>query len=722
LYRDLSAPQKGRWVARMALTAGLVVWLAACSAAPPATLEGAVRVTATPSLTIALTEAPRPSPTRVSTTRPSKAIPTRTLPATTPTGRPTVTPTPAAALPQHLVMARDTSILYGGLRGEDVQQIAELELAEVWAFQRGRLALAQGSLVQMVDLVGGTDWSRRLDQDGMVDTDILWGSEGRFLLHIAVVESDEGHRSTLRVLDAETGSILGARALEDGTVPSALRYDDADDRVFLAMQGEAGELVEVSVVYVLGEKEAASYPVAGRLPGSLDREGEQFAYVSRDAKAVCLQELGPETPRRCVTLPLGQLPTSYAWSNDGDMLAIMLQANPAATIAQPQDAGLWTLSKADLTLRQVLAHEGSMSAVMNWSPDDDMILARHSGGSIPDHVYLIRPDGGDRRIVPSSERMLPLGWMPTRRPDARELELDPWPMRFAAYGQNAQGLANVTARWLALIEPDSDDQLSERLQEYVRASGWQPDLAGPEVVHVDEGLYVVYLPPQAIYVCEGGSAYAIASGQLIQAVGYQGDRLALIHATIGASSVSPAFVLAERDAESWRVAWTPQGQRYWIATDGEIGFASEGLDRLTVRGSSFGLEPAPGDAFRECHACVHRWLQAEWVRAGDGYGLANEEIVTMPRDDALWALTERTPYAVLHETLRRLRLDESVSDLADAKAVEQAVALGLMEPGRLFVGEEETAETVVFSDLASGARYVAEVRQGRLTSIARAAD
>ncbi|MGC9359646.1 MAG: hypothetical protein ACP5G7_04615 [Anaerolineae bacterium] len=638
------------------------------------------------------------------------------------TGHPTVTATPTSAVPQHLVMARDTSILFGGLRGEDPQQIAQLELTETWAMQGGKLALAQGRLVQAVDLIEGVHWSQHLDQDGIIRTEVLWGAEGQRLLHIAVARDDKGHHTTLRVLDTETGTILSTRALADGTLISALRYDDRDDRVYLAVQGDAGGLVEVRVVSVSGEGEAASYPVGGQLPVSLDREGQHMAYVSRDATALCVQELGSETPSRCVALPVGHLPTSYAWSNSGDMLAVMLQANPVATTAQPQEAGLWILSTSDATLRQVLAHEGSMSAVVGWSPGGEMILARHSGGSIPDHVYLIRPDGGDRRILPSSERMVPLGWMPPRPPDAPELELDPWPMRFAAQGTDAQGLANVTARWLALTETGTDEQLSARLRAYVHASGWQIDLTGPQVVRVAEGLCVVHLPPLTICVCEGGSAYAIASGQLIQDVRYQGDQLALIYATIGASSVTPGFVLARRDSEGWRAAWTPQGQRYWIATDGEIGFANGGLDRLLVRGSSFGLEPASGDAFRECHACLHRWLQTEWIRTEDGYVLANEAINSMPRDQALWVLTERGPYAVLHEALRRLRLGESISDLADAKAVEQAVALGLMEPGRLFVGEEEMPEAVVFADLASGTRYIAEVRQGRLTLVARAAE
>jgi hypothetical protein len=631
-----------------------------------------------------------------------------------------VTATPTTDVTGHLVMARDTSILSGDLRGENPLQIAQLELGDTWTMQDGRLALAQGHLVQTVDMVDGTQWSQYLDQASIVRTEVLWGTMGQRLLHIALAEGDQGHLTTLRVLDADTGSIKATRAFEDATGVSALRYDDRDDRAYLAVQDEAGEFVEVRVMSLLVEGKAASYAVEGQLPASLDREGQYLAYVSGDATALCLQRLGSESTGDCVSLPVGQMPTSYAWSNDGEMVAVMLQANPAWATAQPQDAGLWTLSTNDATFDQVVAHEGSMSAVLGWSPGDEMILARHSGGSLPDHVYLIRPDGGDRRILPGSERMVPLGWMPPRAPDASNLELDPWPMRFAAQGTDSEGLANVTARWLALTGTGSDDQLSARLREYAHGSGGEMDLTGAQVVLVAEGVHVVHLPPFALYVCDGGSAHAIASGQLIQDVRYQGGRLALIYATIGASSVNPGFVLAQRDSEGWRAAWTPQGHRYWIATDGEISFAGEGLDRLLVRGSSFGLEPAVGDAFRECHACLHRWLQAEWVLTGDAYALANEAISAMPRDEALWALTERTPYAVLHEALRRLRAGEDVSCIADAPAVEQALALGLTDPGRLLVGEEEDLETVLFSDLGTGMRYTAEVREGRLVSVARA--
>jgi len=720
--RKLPSPHKRRWAACLALTGWAILGLMGCSPAPLPMLEAELHETPTPSPlpTVVPTITPKPSPTIVPTDSPATASPPRTSPAGTPTGRPTATLTPISLASQHLTLARDGSILYGGLRGEDPQQIAQLEFAESWDMRAGKLALAQGNLVQMVDLVRGTHWSQHVEQGQTICTDVLWGNQGRDLLHVAVIEDGESHHVKLCVLDGETGGVLGARDLADAGAVIALLYDDIGGRVYLAVQGETGELTEVSVVPLLEERESTSYPIQGQLPASVDRKGQRLVYVSLDAASLCIQELGGGIPVRCVALPEGQLPTSYAWSDAGDVLAVMLQPNPAATTVQPEDAGLWVLSMNDPALHQVLGHEGPMSAVLGWSPGDELILARHSGGSIPDHVYLIRPDGGDRRILPQSERTVPLGWIPARTPDAPKVQLDPWPMRFASQSTDAKSLANTTARWLATTEGQGDDELSELLRGYISASGWETDLAGPQVVRVAEGLHVVHLPPLAVYVCEGGSAYAIASGQLIQDARYEGDRLAVIYATIGASSVTPGFALAERDGQGWRVAWTPQGQRYWVATDGEISFASEGLDRLKVRGSSFGLQPGAGDAFRECHACLHRWLQTEWVRTGSTYALANEAVASMPRDEALWALTERTPYAVLHETLRRLRLGQSASELASAHAMAQLVELGLTDSQRLLVGEQETEEVVLFSDLDIGVRYEAEVRQGKLVSVANA--
>jgi len=661
---------------------------------------------------------PSPSATRTTapllspTTQPTDA-PAPSTPNLTPTGRPTVTPTATPVAPQHLAMARDGNILVGDLRGKEATSVAQVELADAWDLSRGRLAMAQGGLVQMIDLVHGDHWETSLQQ-GMaaVQLDVLWGETGQDLLLTVTIEDGETPRTVLQAIDGNTGASLATHLLPEATRATVLAFFDERDTVWAVVHAEKEELGSLQVISLVDGTVDSSYALAGRQPMALHPATGQLAYLAADQDALCVGT-PDQTSIPCLPLPKGQLPTSYAWSEDGQELALMLQPQPGGDQAVSNDAGLWLYTVSDGELRQVIAHQGSMSRVLGWAPDDEMILARHSGGTIPDHVYLIRPDGGDRRILPGSDRIVPLGWIPPRASDASDITLDPWLTSFSAQAADARALADTTARWLATTEEQDDEALSRQLRAYVQASGQPLELAGPQVYTVAEGIHLVQLPPLTIYVCDHGSAFPIASGHRIQQARLEGDLLAVVHATIGASSVNPDFVLAQRADEQWQVAWTPQGQRYWIATDGEIGFVDGTIDRLFVRGSSFTLEPGPGDPFRQCHACLHRWFETIWVRSGTSYALAGGE----SDDDLLWTLTQRTPYAVLHQALVRLRSGQSDTPLVTADARRQAEALGLLEPELILTAEEETGETVVFADLDTGTRYRATIRDEQLVSV-----
>lgn len=610
-------------------------------------------------------------------------------------------------------MARDGNILVGDLRGEEATSVAQIELADAWDLNRGRLAMAQGGLVQMIDLVHGNHWETSLDQGvAAVQLDVLWGQTGRDLLLIVTVEDGETPRTMLQTVDGDTGATLSTYHLPDATRATVLGFFDDRNTVWAAVHTGENDLANLQVISLADGTADRSYALAGRQPMALHSATGQLAYLAADQDALCVG-----TPNQadipCLPLPEGQLPTSYAWSEDGQGLAIMLQPQSGDDQIVSSDAGLWLYTVSDGELRQVIADQGSMSRVLGWAPDAEMILARHSGGTIPDHVYLIRTDGGDRRILAGSDRIIPLGWIPPRAPDASDITLDTWLSSFSAQAADARTLADTAARWLAVAEERDDEALTRQLRAYVQASGQPLDLAGPQVHTVAEGVHLVQLPPLTIYVCDHGSAFPIASGHRIQQARLAGDLLAVVHATIGASSVNPDFVLAQRADDGWQVAWTPQGQRHWIATDGEIGFADGTIDRLSVRGSSFTLEPAPSDPFRQCHACLHRWFEATWVRSGTSYALSGGEA-----DDALlWTLTQRTPYAVLHQALVRLRSDQSDTPLVTADARRQAEALGLLEPELILTAEEETGETVVFADLDAGTRYRATVRNEQVVSV-----
>jgi len=116
----------------------------------------------------------------------------------------------------------------------------------------------------MVDLVRGTHWSQHVEQGQTICTDVLWGNQGRDLLHVAVIENGESHHIRLCVLDGETGGVLGARDLADAGAVIALLYDDIGGRVYLAVQGETGELTECTSRLMLPRSVSRSLGAASR--------------------------------------------------------------------------------------------------------------------------------------------------------------------------------------------------------------------------------------------------------------------------------------------------------------------------------------------------------------------------------------------------------------------------------------------------------------------------
>jgi len=338
----------------------------------------------------------------------------------------------------------------------------------------------------------------------------------------------------------------------------------------------------------------------------------------------------------------------------------------------------------------------------------------------------VRPDGGDRRILNLGTGAVVLGWMPRLEADQARVAIDPWPARFAQAQQDATALAAVVAEYVAAHADQPDEALSTALAERLAGAGWQLDLSGPRVRHIDEGLYVAQFPPQQICLLEGGRAQPVASGDLIADARREGDALGLIYGMIGASAVQPGFVLLGRDDDAtWTPRWSPQGQRDWIATDGEIRFQGEGLETLQVSGTSFGIDLGEADPFVECHACVHRELRATWARDGDGYARRSALAADAALPQVLWEMTVPAPHAVLHEALRRARAGEDVGDLATTEALAQLEALGLMAPGVRLLPEDVDAEagsspaadgTVLFGG-EGGTRYRATVEGGRLVEV-----
>jgi hypothetical protein len=91
--------------------------------------------------------------------------------------------------------------------------------------------------------------------------------------------------------------------------------------------------------------------------------------------------------------------------------------------------------------------------------------------------------------------------------------------------------------------------------------------------------------------------------------------------------------------------------------------------------------------------------------------------------EVIWEMTERRPYAILYECLRRVRRGLSANELISDKSVlSQIEGLGLLGKDVRLIPEEERANEVLFSDALSQRRFRATIEGGRVMHIERLAD
>ncbi|MFQ6000271.1 MAG: hypothetical protein ACE5LG_01220 [Anaerolineae bacterium] len=264
------------------------------------------------------------------------------------------------------------------------------------------------------------------------------------------------------------------------------------------------------------------------------------------------------------------------------------------------------------------------------------------------------------------------------------------------------------------IEEMSEEEIADELFSLSQEVGVEMGVMGVDLVRVEPTLYLVKfgLHPIVLFWGQGGTpfdCYPVTEGDAILDARLVGDELGIIFASIGASSVNPYYLLLRGRETGWERVWPTELEPrddLWVATDGEISFASDDLSLLQVKGSSF-LVDYPEEIFFECHACAHRFFSALWERRGDEY----VPQVTLPPDapfyDRLWEITQPSPYASLFEFLRRLRAGDEPGALqltSDLSVVEEAEALGLDDPAVTYEVEWGPApeETLLFSteDLA----------------------
>jgi len=239
---------------------------------------------------------------------------------------------------------------------------------------------------------------------------------------------------------------------------------------------------------------------------------------------------------------------------------------------------------------------------------------------------------------------------------------------------------------------------------------------GVDLLRVELSLYLAKfgLYPIALFWGQAGTpfdCYPVTEGDVIFDARLVGDEMGIIFAYIGASTVTPDFILLRGEEDGWRKVWPSDPEPWrdlWKTADGDVSFAAGDLSLLRMEGSSWGVF-SEEDPFFECHACAHRFFDLLWERQGDKY----LPQVTLPLDapyyDRLWEITQPSPYASLFEFLRRLRVGDEAGALelvaeVEPSLLDQAGALGLDDPAVTYMVEWGPAaeETLLFSteDLA----------------------
>jgi hypothetical protein len=672
----------------------------------------------------------------IATTEPATAEPTATSPRTVAVAAtlsaprtlaplPTAAPSATLASAEQLVFVRLGNILRGGAWGEEPQLAASGSELEAWDFRGGLLANAQMQRVQVFDLNKGaaSSFDVSLSQE-VIYAQVLWGETGTSLLYAAAIEDAQaarlGRSVLLLALDPHNGSELGRATLRDVAGVILLRYDEALQQAALIPFGEDERLTAVERYDLRSGQRTAPVPIAGQGEAVLSPDGRWLLTQQLDATAsaqqLLLTDLEEESlPRGLWKHPAGSHAVSLSWSPDGRHVAFLLR-DGLLYYEATEGRGLWVLDVATREAHQVLELSALNSRLVGWSPDGASLLGYQRGFTGQGHYFAVRPDGGDYRILGLDAEAQVLGWMPRLTTAAPLIAIDPWLGRVVATRGDAEALAQVVAEYVVAYRDQDLATTKKALEGLLREAGWETGLGQPGLLQVQEGLWLAQLPPMSIYALKSGGAQALAHGDLVLDARLVGGEMGLVYGVIGASAVQPAYSLFRRDGEGrWQLLWTPQGQRDWIATDGEIGFVGQGLGTLEVRGTSFGLE---NEVFHECHACPHRRLMGRWVRQDDAYVRQTELRPAATLEAIYWEMTERTPYAVLYEFLRRLRLNLPVDDLiVDTHIVAKARLAGITVEGTRWLAEEDTTGQVNFGPVDGKARFIAQVRDGKLVAI-----
>ena len=272
------------------------------------------------------------------------------------------------------------------------------------------------------------------------------------------------------------------------------------------------------------------------------------------------------------------------------------------------------------------------------------------------------------------------------------------------------------------IEEMSEEEIANELFSLSQEVGVETGVMGVDLLRVEPTLYLVKFGLYPLALFWGQEAplkyFVVTEGDTITEARVRRDELGVIFAYVGASTVTPDFILLRGEEDGWRKVWPSDSEPWrdlWITADGGVSFAAGDLSLLRMEGSSWGVF-LEEDPFFECHACAHRFFDVLWERQGDKY----VPQVTLPPDapyyDRLWEITQPNPYASLFEFLRRLRASDEPGALqlsGDPSVIEEAKALGLEDGAVTYMVEwgPESQATLSFSTEDLTRRFVATFMQ-----------
>jgi len=151
-------------------------------------------------------------------------------------------------------------------------------------------------------------------------------------------------------------------------------------------------------------------------------------------------------------------------------------------------------------------------------------------------------------------------------------EADPWLSRFAATLGDPETMAQVVAQFVQGQSGAGEGGLAPQITEHLQQAGWPLGSIEPRLIRLADGIWAAQVPPAGIYLLQEARPTP-GECQVMLDARLQDETLGLISATGEADNLQPMFeLLRKHDDETWKVVWSPQGQRYWISTDGAIRF------------------------------------------------------------------------------------------------------------------------------------------------------